>query len=667
MASFQYSTLDSQQFRFLALHPGAPQDPLSGGLIIGHLDQNSKLPYYEALSYCWGDQSSPDTIILDERLGSGGKGSLDIGRNLAAALRHLRYPEQERIIWCDSICINQRDLSERSSQVARMSEIYSLANRVVIWLGPQTSWSRIAMDTLRWAGHQIKSYHHSVEHGSMYYFFKDTADPRTHDPASPLPLSTQQWTAIECLLDLDWYKRLWTLQEVALADEKTCTVVLGYEEMLWATFKDSLLFVSTFKQPPSSLRLDPVRYSSNIRAFTIRGEIQKYRGLSTWMNATLWSSTFQCSDERDKVFACYCLVKPEAAKAIEVDYTKSTTEVFTSVCLDALFREQSLVFLSYCKAPVSPSWVPNLAKPVGLAVSDGNVAPKSIPEARLVEPGVLEVAGLLCDELVGTPLLVPVKNDFLKTPVEYLQVIADAVQSLCNKELLHDDAHLDPLIIAMTHGCVRDYYIEKLDPTDQSPLRCLQDWRKKIRGLITGDLKDGHDTVDPQDADEVYIRSLPGERYASGCMKTRNGCVIRVPPESLEGDLVAVILGLRQPLVLRPGTKPNTYSVVGTCYHPELVDGSAVLGNDFSGWERLWDRVSFQIAFHKEGILRYTDPRLDDVPLDGFQEIFSTVMGREIPVWVHNDDKNEPLLDDPRMREAALLKRGVPVKRLQLI
>ncbi|CEI67451.1 hypothetical protein FVEN_g11573 [Fusarium venenatum] len=665
MPLFQYSVLNSQQIRFLALHPGAPQDPLAGTLFVDDLDQDREPPYYEALSYCWGDQSSPDTILLKERVWSGEGGDVDIGRNLAAALRQLRHPQQERIIWCDAICINQKDLAERSLQVKRMTEIYSLAAKVMIWLGPETSWSTTAMNTLRWAGNQIKSSNYSVEHTTMYYNSRETADPRIHDPDTPLPLSTEQWRAIEHLLDLDWHKRLWTLQEVALADERTCTVALGHEEMMWATFKDTLLFVSTFKQPAPDLRLDPVRYSSNVTTFTIKAQIKNYRGNCTLMPAILWSSTFQCSDDRDKVFACRGLVEPEAAQAIEVDYTKSTKEVFASVCLDTLFREQSLQFLGYCKAPVSPSWVADLGRPFALAVTDGNVAPKSVPEACLIEPGVLEVAGVFCDELVGAPLLIPAKETLLHTPAGYLEVIADAVQSLCSKDLLQDDTRLDPLIMALTYGSVRDYYIETLDPMERSPLRSIADWRNKIRGLINGDLKDGHDTVDP---DEVYQRSTPGEIYASGCVKTRKDCYIRVPPESLKGDLVVVILGLDQPLVLRPGTKPNTYSVIGSCYHPGLADGTALLGNEVSGWERLWDRGLFQTAFHKEGILRYTDPRLDDVPLeDGFYEVIQTINGRKIPLWLHKENDVKDPLKDPRMREGALLKRGVPVKRLQLI
>jgi hypothetical protein len=55
---------------------------------------------------------------------------------LARALRRLRFPNSTRILWIDAICINQDDKEERSYQVPLMGSIYSLARRVVVWLGP---------------------------------------------------------------------------------------------------------------------------------------------------------------------------------------------------------------------------------------------------------------------------------------------------------------------------------------------------------------------------------------------------------------------------------------------------------------------------------------------------------------------------------------------------
>ncbi|KAK6725133.1 hypothetical protein SNK04_003938 [Fusarium graminearum] len=632
MSSFQYSALDSEKIRFLALHPGAPQDPLAGTLFIDDLDQDWELPYYEALSYCWGDQSSPDTIILKEQIWSDGGGNLDIGRNLASALRQLRHSKEERIIWCDAICINQQDLAERSSQ------------------GYNMAWPRNLLEYCR--------------HG---YSSLDTEDPLFRGSDGSLPLSREQWTAIEHLLDLDWHKRLWTYQEVGLADQETCAVRLGCEEMLWTVFKDRLQFVSTFKQGEPSLRCDPVTYSLNVATFTIKANANLMSiAAGGLMLPVLSASLFECSDARDRVFACLGFVEPEVVQAIEVDYTKSAKQVFTSVCLDSLVRHQSLEFLGYCKAPTSPTWVPDLEKAFGTPFFDGNVAPRSIPEASLIEPGVLEVAGVLCDELVGIPRPLPAKS-LIQSPVEYLQGVADAVKRLSRSDLLHNDTHFNQLIMAVTYGRVQDHYIEKLGPLSGSLVPSLKDWRNRIRVLIDGDLSDG-DGTEQREIDERFMRSVPGGS-ASRCVKTRKGTFVRVPQGSIEGDLVAVILGLEQPLVLRPGTRSGTYSVIGTCYHPELANGSALLGNDLGDWEGLWDRTSFQAAFCKEGFpVRYTDPRLDGIPLDdGFHERSRVVRGCSTPVWVHEDNEGEYQANDPRMSEEALMKRGVPVKRLKLI
>ena len=54
---------------------------------------------------------------------------------ISDALRYLRKPDAERVLWIDRIAINQEDLKERAAQVGLMSEIYSSASEVPVWLG----------------------------------------------------------------------------------------------------------------------------------------------------------------------------------------------------------------------------------------------------------------------------------------------------------------------------------------------------------------------------------------------------------------------------------------------------------------------------------------------------------------------------------------------------
>lgn len=54
-----------------------------------------------------------------------------------AALRHLRQPDDERVLWADAVCINQKDIVERGHQVAIMSPVYTSTTEVSVWLGQE--------------------------------------------------------------------------------------------------------------------------------------------------------------------------------------------------------------------------------------------------------------------------------------------------------------------------------------------------------------------------------------------------------------------------------------------------------------------------------------------------------------------------------------------------
>ena len=90
-------------------------------------------PRYEAISYTWQGQT-PTRII--NCAGS----QLLVTENCFAALHRFR-PERtgvERLLWIDSICINQSDgeSQEKSDQIALMGDIYASAEQVLVHLEP---------------------------------------------------------------------------------------------------------------------------------------------------------------------------------------------------------------------------------------------------------------------------------------------------------------------------------------------------------------------------------------------------------------------------------------------------------------------------------------------------------------------------------------------------
>ncbi|KAI1150384.1 heterokaryon incompatibility protein-domain-containing protein [Nemania diffusa] len=91
---------------------------------------------YEAVSYCWGDASITEPILLDGT-------PYPVTLNLLAGLRYLRREDSPRRLWVDSLCINQRGVVERSREILKMRDIYRLARRVLIWLGDYHPFTRL--------------------------------------------------------------------------------------------------------------------------------------------------------------------------------------------------------------------------------------------------------------------------------------------------------------------------------------------------------------------------------------------------------------------------------------------------------------------------------------------------------------------------------------------
>ncbi|KAF2446168.1 HET-domain-containing protein, partial [Karstenula rhodostoma CBS 690.94] len=126
LPNFIYEPLSfPTSIRILELLPGNKQDYIQCRLYETTFDQK---PQYEALSYIWGDSADKSQIVCCD-------GVIDIPSNLRDLLRRIRHPSETRHLWADAICINQSDKKEVGHQVGQMSSIYTVAERVIIWLG----------------------------------------------------------------------------------------------------------------------------------------------------------------------------------------------------------------------------------------------------------------------------------------------------------------------------------------------------------------------------------------------------------------------------------------------------------------------------------------------------------------------------------------------------
>ncbi len=124
--SYEYQPLPStRHVRLVHIQPGERSAALNCHISVHLLDDP---PQYSALSYTWGSPVQERFIDCDDlRLG--------VTLNLWKALRSLRQATDTRTFWIDAICINQKNIHERNSQVRLMKEIYQRAVEVVVWLG----------------------------------------------------------------------------------------------------------------------------------------------------------------------------------------------------------------------------------------------------------------------------------------------------------------------------------------------------------------------------------------------------------------------------------------------------------------------------------------------------------------------------------------------------
>ena len=138
--SYQRLTGDIGDVRLLQLHPGAPEDPIECTLRNVQLffsdDQD-----FETVSYCWGDTKESSMILVNNA-------SLRVPKSAEQALHRFRKTNEVRLLWIDSVCINQSDLEERAQQVELMSRIYSSGTRNLIWLGEDDGTTQAAMNAL---------------------------------------------------------------------------------------------------------------------------------------------------------------------------------------------------------------------------------------------------------------------------------------------------------------------------------------------------------------------------------------------------------------------------------------------------------------------------------------------------------------------------------------
>lgn len=201
---------DGPYTRVLILEPGRLRQPLRCRLKVVNLEER---PDFEAISYVWGRGIKRKKVVCNGI-------RIKITPNLLQALLAVRYPSTQRIVWADSISINQNDGKEKGHQVAMMGPIFNRARRVIIHLAGDD----------RGHAHRVATF---VSEILALVRQKHTNDLKGMPKPSieheiDLAVEDTRMQSFKYLLDHPWFDRGWVIQEALLTQDTI--VIWGLRE-----------------------------------------------------------------------------------------------------------------------------------------------------------------------------------------------------------------------------------------------------------------------------------------------------------------------------------------------------------------------------------------------------------------------------------------------------
>jgi hypothetical protein len=557
---YEYS-LDPQrhEIRTITLKAGNYHDKLSCTLKVVSLDDG---PCYEALSYVWGPSDCPETVSVNDI-------TITVTRYLEIALRHLRKTTTDRILWIDAVCINQKDVSERNSQVTFMGDIYRSADQVLVRLGEADKESDLAFNLMPKVDiNFIKS----KEASDVWSFFYNA----TRRP---------------------YMSRVWIIQEFVLA-KKDPVVLCGYKHALWSTFMSAyktlaLDFFTQIDQIKEEAAGKPPTVLAKLR-YDLLDELRttvNQDGGADLRQLFIMSRSSQSSEPRDRIYGLLQMLEDEDRKFFKIDYNKPIAMIYAEAMALIFKQGDGPFFLAglWCPSkanpaiPDLPSWVPDfsrqtaeLASPVPLSTSFWPASPRSVSGAGAgADNGkVMEDFKTLQVEVLPVDVVEHVLY-FDNTLQNCLQQLDEVERLAMNaKSRMISDGMLRPFIerfrssqplwrTLVSDKAIRSGY-------DAAP-DSYEAMYSQIRRLESGTTLQHSSTMS-----EYYLAletHLPGRTFFT----TQCGFVGIGMPTVQNGDEVTIWFGATVPFVTRLSTQdPTKYSLIGAAYVAGIMEGEMV-------------------------------------------------------------------------------------------
>jgi hypothetical protein len=225
LPSFTYDPLEPKFIRTLV--PDLFPNPEGRTWRLETISLDAPNVEFKALSHVWGSQAESFPMTLNGCLAH-------VHRNLYIALLHLaRCGDVKPVwpIWIDAICINQEDQEEKMAQIQLMNKIYRKANTVWAWLGVAEHQDRIP-EAIQFID-RVADENDSAEFGKVPFNIAHVA----YQTGRPMYRDLALLSAVLHLINNDWFRRVWIVQEAALA--RNLCFLCGEHEINQLVMKDA--------------------------------------------------------------------------------------------------------------------------------------------------------------------------------------------------------------------------------------------------------------------------------------------------------------------------------------------------------------------------------------------------------------------------------------------
>jgi len=551
-------------------------------------------PDYYALSYCWGEPGRKQAIMCENQI-------LEVSSGLGEALEQLYTPSASgtRWLWIDQICIDQKNLFERTEQVRIMKVIYQRATKVIIWLGPKDKHAEPALQVLREAVFPAESVGGSKPGG-----FKIRSIWESH--------KVDKRQSLYHFLSRPWFRRAWIIQEVVVP-KNGIVILCGDIEIRWTKFLTAALTLLTNERYDRKLQefLQPIQNIHNLAAED---------GLWDLSSLLLMTRPARATDPRDKVFAflglCGETEQPDKwPGALRPDYSRSIKEVFrdatrycieTSKSLSVLYALHHVVSQPIGKNLGLPSWVPRWdAEHSPIELSRYTMQRNEKGWKFRVEIGHNATGSLKAEmkktEDEDTLILKGIKIDTIKhcmAPCSFSHLCASYAQPCSCAKTQNIDPGAQAILdlwascVAHLHACSDIHTIAEFlfrastaGQFSAADLALPVFWGYLFAVADHVPLKSRTKFNESLGDDLASLQVHKGKnwaRFANTCklsedrriFLTKSGRLGLGPVSMAEGDILCVLFGGVKPFVLRPSG--DCWNMVGECYVDDLMDGSAV-------------------------------------------------------------------------------------------